>query len=214
MRTLLERHIDQRTSLQSSVINGLQELEKSKVLQQITNYCEQIIKETTNTSFNLFAVREKAFWQISAKLDEFLAMEDYVHKENEILKHHEMRIRAKWLRYTMETFAPLYPEELSEEIEMMKNFQDTLGEMHDCDVWIERIPKFINEIENENATFPENEKAIAEGNQDLLKFLDHIKEKRKNHYENFVSFWDKEKSKNAFEELRKNASAGFVAARI
>ncbi len=91
----------------------------------------------------------------------------------------------------MEAFAPLYQEELSEEIKMMKNFQDTLGEMHDCDVWIERIPKFINEIENEIATFPENEKAIAEGNQDLLKFLDHIKEKRKNHYENFVSFWDK-----------------------
>ena len=212
MEALLEWHIDQRTYLQSNIINGLQELKESRVLQQTSCYCEQIIKETASTSFDLFAVREKAFWQISPKLDEFLAMEDYVHKENEILKHHEMRIRAKWLRYTMEAFAPLYQEELSEEIEMMKNFQDTLGEMHDCDVWIERIPKFINEIENEIATFPENEKAIAEGNQDLLKFLDHIKEKRKNHYENFVSFWDKEKSKNAFEELRKNASAGFVAA--
>ena len=129
-------------------------MKSQEFLQQITNYCEQIIKETASTFFNLFAVREKAFWQISSKLDEFLAMEEYVHKENEILKHHEMRIRAKWLRYTMETFAPLYQEELSEEIEMMKNFQDTLGEMHDCDVWIERIPKFINEIENEVADIP------------------------------------------------------------
>ena len=212
MDALLERHVKQRTDLQSNVINGLQELKKSSVLQQIASYCEQIIKETTSTSFNLCDVREKAFWQISSKLDEFLALEDYVHKENEILKHHEMRIRAKWLRYTMEAFAPLYEDELSEEIEMMKNFQDTLGEMHDCDVWIERIPKFISEIENEIATFTENEKAIAGGNQDLLRFLDYIKEKRKNHYENFVSFWDKEKSENAFEELRKNASAGFVAA--
>jgi len=212
IEALLEWHIDQRTYLQSNIINGLQELKESRVLQQTSCYCEQIIKETASTSFNLFAVREKAFWQISPKLDGFLAMEDYVHKENEILKHHEMRIRAKWLRYTMEAFAPLYQEELSEEIKMMKNFQDTLGEMHDCDVWIERIPKFINQIENEIVTSPENEKAIAEGNQDLLKFLDHIKEKRKNHYENFVNFWEKEKSKNAFEELRKNASAGFVAA--
>ena len=139
-------------------------------------------------------------------------MEYYVHKENEVLKHHEMRIRAKWLRYTMEVFAPLYQEELSEEIKMVKNFQDTLGEMHDCDVWIERIPEFIKELENETATFPENEKAIAEGNQDLLKFIEHIKEKRKIHYENFVRFWDENKGKDAFEELRKNASAGFVAA--
>jgi putative phosphoesterase len=212
MEALLEQHVKQRTDLQSNVINGLQELKKSSVLQQIASYCERIIKESAGTSFNLYDVREKAFWQISPKLDEFLAMEDYVHKENEILKHHEMRIRAKWLRYTMEAFAPLYQGKLSEEIEMMKNFQDTLGEMHDCDVWIERIPKFINEIENEIATSPEKEKAVAEGNQDLLKFLGHIKEKRKNYYENFVSFWDKEKDKNAFEELRKNASAGFVAA--
>ncbi len=212
LETLLERHIDQRTHLQSSVINGLQELEKSKVLQQITNYCQQIMKEATGTFFNLFVVREKAFWQISSKLDEFLAMEEFVHKENEILKHHEMRIRAKWLRYTMETFAPLYPEELSEEIEMIKNFQDTLGEMHDCDVWIESIPRFINEIKSEIATFAENEQTIAEDNQDLLKFLQHIKEKRKNQYEKFVNLWDEEKNKNAFEELRKKASAGFVAA--
>ncbi len=212
IEALVERHIDQRTYLQSNVINGLEELKNSKVLLQTKSYCEQIIEETARTSFDLFVVREKAFWQISSKLDEFLSMEDYVHKENEILKHHEMRIRAKWLRYTMEAFALLYPEELSKEIEMMKNFQDTLGEMHDCDVWIEYIPKFIKEMENETATFSENEKASAEGNQDLLKFLDHIKEKRKSHYENFVRFWDENKGKNAFEELRKNASAGFVAA--
>jgi len=213
MEALLERHVKQRTDLQSNVINGLQELEKSSVLLQIATYCERIVKEAAGICFNSYDVREKAFWQISPKLDEFLSMEDCVHKENEILKHHEMRIRAKWLRYTMETFAPLYQGELSGEIEMMKNFQDTLGEMHDCDVWIEYIPKFISEIENENATFPGNEKAMAEGNQDLLKFLDIIKEKRKNQYEKFVSFWDEKKSKNAFEELRKNASAGFVAAR-
>ncbi|HYA78346.1 MAG TPA: CHAD domain-containing protein [Verrucomicrobiae bacterium] len=209
---LLECHTDQRRNMQSNIINGLQELKESRVLQQMSYYCEQIIRETASASFDLFAVREKVFWKISPKLDEFLAMENCVHKENEILKHHEMRIRAKWLRYTMETFAPLYQEEFVEDIEMMKNFQDMLGEMHDCDVWIERVPKFINEIEKETATFQENEKTTAEGNQDLLKFIDKIKEKRKKYHENFVSFWDKEKSNNVFEELRKKASAGFVAA--
>jgi putative phosphoesterase len=159
----------------------------------------------------LFAVREKAFWQISSKLDDFLAMEDCVHKENEILKHHEMRIRAKWLRYTLEAFAPLY-QEFSEEIEMMKNFQDTLGEMHDCDVWIDSIPKFIEETGREMVITPENEQAAAESSQSLLKFLDFIKEKRKNQYQEFVNFWDENKGKNAFEELRKKASAGFTAA--
>ena len=39
-----------------------------------------------------------------------------------------------------------------------------------------------------------------------------LKKKEKTTIENFVSFWDENKSKNAFEELRKNASAGFTAA--
>ena len=190
----------------------LKKLEKSKVLQQTASYCEEIIKESASTPFNLFSVREKAFWQISSKLDEFLAMEDCVHKENEILKHHEMRIRAKWLRYTLEAFAPLYEQELSEEIKMMKNFQDTLGEMHDCDVWIDGIPKFIEETRSKIAITSENEQAAADHSQDLLNFLDFIKEKRKSQYQIFVNLWDENKSKNAFEELRKNASAGFTAA--
>lgn len=210
---LLEGHIDQRATLQSNVINGLEELEKSQVLTEINDYCGRIAKETSDIPFNLISVRETAFWKISAKLDDFIALEDFVHKENEILKHHEMRIRAKWLRYTMECFAPLYPEEFSKEIEMMKNFQDTLGEMHDCDVWIERIPKFINDVENKNLAFPETQQATIVDNQGLLKFLSFIVEKRKNEYQKFVSFWDIQKSKDAFEELRKTASAGFVAAR-
>jgi putative phosphoesterase len=212
VEALLERHINQRTDLQSGIINGLQELEETKVIQQTASHCERIIKEATSIPFNLFAVREKAFWQISSKLDDFLAMEDCVHKENETLKHHQMRIRAKWLRYTLEVFAPLYQGEFSEEIEMMKNFQDTLGEMHDCDVWIDSIPKFIDEIKGEMPIVPGNEKAAVESDQSLLKFLDFIKEKRKSFYREFVIFWDENKRKNSFEELRKNASAGFTAA--
>jgi CHAD domain-containing protein len=180
MQALLQRHIEKRTYLQQNIISGLQEFKNSKVLQQMTSCCEQAVKQATTTFFNLFDVREKTFWQISSKLDEFLAMEEYVHKENEILKHHEMRIRAKWLRYTMQTFAPLYAQRLSGESEMVKNFQDTLGEMHDCDVWIERIPKFIKEAETQTAIVLEIDQTMIENNQDLLKFLEHIKGKEKN----------------------------------
>jgi predicted phosphodiesterase len=58
----------------------------------------------------------------------------------------------------------------------------------------------------------EKPESTTEEQQGLLKFLAFIKEERKKQYEKFVSTWDTEKSKNSFEELRKNASAGFVAA--
>jgi CHAD domain-containing protein len=126
-----------------NVISGLQQLEKSKV-REIKSCCEQMVMESIGNLFNLFSVREKAFWQISSKLDEFLAMEKYVHLVNESLRHHEMRIQAKWLRYTMECYSPLYPDEFSGEIAIMKNFQDMLGEIQIACL-DECIPKLINE---------------------------------------------------------------------
>ena len=211
MEILLKQLVNQRANIQSNVNLGIKELKASRVLQQISDYCEQIIKETATTPFNLFEVRERAFWQISCKLDQFLDMEVYVHKEEEILKHHEMRIKAKWLRYTMEAFAPLYQEELSEEIKKTKEFQDILGEMHDCDVWIEFVPKLIQDIQRENANRAENTKQTSTNLSDLDKFVDHIKARKKDFYLKFVALWDERKKQNAFEEIRKSTSAGFVA---
>jgi putative phosphoesterase len=56
-----------------------------------------------------------------------------------VLRHHQMRIAAKWLRYTLETFAPAYEDGLKQYISRLKKLQDVLGEMHDCDVWIEAL---------------------------------------------------------------------------
>lgn len=210
LELLIENHTRQRTAIQTNVVDELEELSESSVLQDMDSFCSRIVKERANEHFDSSAVLEKAYWQISAKLDDFLAMEDWVHKENEILKHHEMRIRAKWLRYTMEAFSPLYEEELSEETKMIKNFQDILGEMHDCDVWIENIPKFI--IKNK-AAVPSEEKSnkrMKSAEKQLQTFLEYVKQKRNALYRDFVQLWDEKKDKNAFEELMKATSTQLV----
>ena len=126
----------------------MEKLITSCVLKDVRSFCLQTTKEQENATFDRDMVLEKAQWYISIRLDDFLAMEEYVYLENETLKHHQMRICAKKLRYTMEHFAPLYPNELAGEIERIKAFQDVLGEMHECDVWIDYIPKFIEETKN------------------------------------------------------------------
>ena len=154
---------------------------------------------------------EKAHWHISFRLDDFLAMENWVHLENEVLKHHEMRICAKKLRYTMESFAPLYQNKLAEEIETIKAFQDVLGEMHDCDVWIDYIPKFMQET---NAKIESNQKKKTDTTKlekALLNFLNFVKEKRKENYVEFVRFWDENKKKGFFVQLRKTINAESAA---
>lgn len=141
---LLKEHRARRESIQPFVVNGLEKLQDSDILKDIRKFCEQISNEQSTSIFEPNQVLEKARWNISLRLDEFLSMEKYVFLENEKLKQHEMRIYAKKLRYTMEAFAPAYENKLAKEIETMKGFQDVLGEMHDCEVWIGYIPKFVD----------------------------------------------------------------------
>lgn len=209
---LLARHRDRRVGAQAKVISGLKELKDSGVPRSIREFCDQALKETTTMPFDSSSVREKAYLHVSAKVDDFLAMEDCVYRENDILRHHEMRICAKWLRYTMEVFSPLYEDKLSEQIALIKNFQDTLGEMHDCDVWIEYIPRFMVEMKTELLSKGETKENIRRREQALSKFTDYVRERRKFHYRSFVRLWEETKEKNFFEKLRQEINPGSMTA--
>ncbi|XES77858.1 MAG: YfcE family phosphodiesterase [Candidatus Bathyarchaeia archaeon] len=207
MLLLLKNHQVHRGDVQAPVVAGLEELKQASVLPDLTRFCNQIIEELPQTPFDASLVLEKAFWDISTGIDAFLALEEYVHQENEVLAHHKLRIQAKHLRYTMEAFAPLYPTQLSDEIKTMKAIQDTLGEMHDCDVWIEKIPDFIAKTKTVHST---KSRATSKNEASLLNFLDYIKNQRKSHYNNFVQLWDSSRAENFFENLRKTANADLV----
>jgi putative phosphoesterase len=140
-------------------------------------------------------------------------MEKYVYLENEKLRHHEMRIYAKKLRYTMEVFAPLYKNKLAKEIETVKSFQDVLGEMHDCDVWIEYVPKFIDKSKTKISSKGKRKTDTAKVEEALLNFLEYIKEKRKEHYSQFVLLWDENKNNDFFVQLGKITSTGLTKAK-
>jgi len=208
MDLLLKNRKDRRIEVQATVVNGLEELKNSNVLTEITEFCAQIVKKLAAVPFEASSVIEKAFWHTSSRLDDFLAMEECVHQENEILKHHEMRIRAKWLRYTMEAFSPLFKNKLADEITNIKAFQDVLGEMHDCDVWIAYVPKFIAKAKAEIKS--KGTKAGVDLEQALLRFLAYTKEDRKSLYTQFVQLWEENVANNFFGRLRGAMNTGFA----
>jgi len=206
---LLKAHRDRRKSIQPTVISGLEELEANDVLGELGRFCEQAVTKQSNNVFDPQKVLEKARWHMSFRLDDFLAMENWVHMEDEVLKHHGMRICAKKLRYTMESFAALYENKLSEEIETVKAFQDVLGEMHDCDVWTQYIPKFIQETNAKTKPKRKKKTIISKTEETLVNFLNYVKQKRKEHYIEFVSLWDENKKTGFFVQLRKTVNAEF-----
>ncbi len=205
---LLRQHKEQRKRIQSSVVNGLEKLIASCILKDMRSFCLQTVKEQANSTFNREIVLEKAHWHISTRLDDFLGMEEYVYIENETLKHHQMRICAKKLRYTLEHFASLYPNKLAGEIERIKAFQDVLGEMHECDIWIDYIPKFITETKNKIRSEKNKKTAPAKVELELSNFLTFIRQKRKEHYSQFVQLWNKTKKEAFFTQLKKTTGVG------
>ncbi len=202
---LLNAHKDRRKSIQPAIICGLEDLKATGVLRDLDKFCEKTIIEPSK-AFDPEKVLEKAFWHISFKLDDFLALENWVHSENEVQKHHEMRIHAKKLRYTLESFASLYKNKLLEEIETIKAFQDLLGEVHDCDVWTEYIPKFIQKTNVKNKSKQKKKAGSTEAENALLSFLNYVTERRKENYLKFVHLWDENKKKTFFVQFRKSIS--------
>src|SRR5208337_3496435 len=135
---LIRTHAAHRRAMQASMTKALDDLEASEILSDIGDSCGALrARERNESDIRTLATYGKAYDHISTRLNEVLALEPFVHDESAAEKHHELRIAFKRLRYTMEIFSPLYKRGLIDQISLMKRFQDLLGEMHDCDVWIQ-----------------------------------------------------------------------------
>jgi CHAD domain-containing protein len=72
---------------------------------------------------------------LSRQMSEMFRFEVYLAFPERAAEHHAMRIAAKHVRYTLETFAPLLGDGTKATLKVMRTLQDTLGDVHDCDVW-------------------------------------------------------------------------------
>ena len=189
---ILKQHKSSRKKIQTDVEDGLTKLKADEVLPAIQDQSQQIITQQANQPFDNGQVLEKAHWHITCRLNNFLSMKQYVYLENKKLELHRMRIYAKKLRYTMECFSKLYSDQLGDEIESIKTFQDTLGDMHDCDVWLDYLPQFTKNQDGKQTPAEE---------QSLHKFTAYIEEKRKKHYTQFVQHWEQCQKTDFFNKL-------------
>ena len=70
------------------------------------------------------------------RLEEMEEWGRYAHESQRSDELHNLRIAAKRLRYTLEIFADVLPEESSSVIEEVTQIQEELGALHDSDVMI------------------------------------------------------------------------------
>jgi putative phosphoesterase len=222
LQRLLLRLQQQRQKQQKQVDNALNKFEKSDVAGDMAaafnelpskakreTEAEGFIAEPigpTADSIGDTALYSHAHTTLVSRVEEILTFDKAVRDPKNVAELHELRIAFKHLRYSLETFAPVYeppqeqgeaapaspttePQTLASHIKLTKTFQEILGEIHDSDVWIELIPEFIA---------AENKRTIKYfGNARSLKTFEpglaYLKQEREYfrgiRYNEFLDFW-------------------------
>jgi putative phosphoesterase len=144
---LLLRLGQRRSALQPEVLGALDRLEESGVLDTMAG---RLRERATRARISGVSARsapsyEAAYLHAALHCDELGSHAPALRDPLQASEHHAMRIAAKRLRYTLETFALLYDDELKGELKALKRLQEALGQLHDCDVWIASLPGFLEE---------------------------------------------------------------------
>lgn len=149
---------------------------------------------------------------IPARLDELYALAPAVADPAATRGHHDMRIAAKRLRYTLEVFRFLDPEVFAPAIAAMRRIQDELGQVHDLDVFVPFCERYIEHRREESAAelgrllFADSEssdtlRAVADVRRTLnqadgtaerkalLRLVEQLRARRRQVFAEFQQYW-------------------------
>jgi CHAD domain-containing protein len=141
---LLVRLQQQREQAQPDVADAVTAFFEKDLITELHETLDPLNKREDEVIIHTPALYLHSAQSITSRLEEFLAYHEIIFDPEKVTELHEMRIAAKRLRYTMEVFAPLYSEELKEQLQAVRKIQDLLGDIHDCDVWMEFLPEFVD----------------------------------------------------------------------
>ncbi len=122
------------------------------------------------------ALRPNVARIVATRLDELRGLAGAALAPGAGESQHEMRIAAKRLRYVLELFAPCLGKEAEEAQVAAKSLQSALGDLHDCDLMLDRVGG-IGSVE-----------AI-------------LRERRERLFHEFVELWQAEASKGTWAAL-------------
>lgn len=136
------------------------------------------------------AVFERARDTVRARVQEVVSFADEARDPTHTEQAHALRIAAKRLRYTLEVFAPAFDGALRPYIQIVKRLQTVLGEVHDCDVWIDWLPRFLDDERRRTVRFY----GAARDFRKILGGIEALREDRRARREQlfarFLRLWD------------------------
>lgn len=144
---------------------------------------------------------------LSERLADLLRTAQSLEDPQDIEGHHAMRIAAKKLRYSMEALAPCLGVIGEVTIEALRSLQSHLGEIHDYDVWVERIRQVLDMISGGKFDGPRwlNPDRFMPG---LVFLQNKYQELREVRFRQLQNLWHDEKIQGLWQRLQ---ASGFQA---
>ncbi len=201
---LILRLRQRREHLQEGVLDTLDRIESSGVLEDLSHWLRQSIVEARLRAVSTESplIVAQACTHIAVRLEEMLAYEGYVSRPEHIEELHAMRITAKRLRYTMELFAPVFDDALKSEINVVKDVQEALGELHDCDVWLQTLPEFLESERQRMIEYCGDAKGMKRVARGIETLIEVRRADRQELYSAFVALWKQTVRDSVWDNLR------------
>jgi CHAD domain-containing protein len=132
---------------------------------------------------------------VRVRLDELTSFMPKASDPEEVAALHDMRIAAKRLRYVLEVTGDCFGDYARNAVKMVKDLQDLLGEIHDCDVQLPEVAAFLEELVAEDvAAAGASPKDLAKAPNrrmyaGLVALQVHLRARRRELFEQFLELW-------------------------
>lgn len=139
---------------------------------------------------------------IAARVADLQDLSNSLHHPFDSEPLHDMRIAAKRLRYAMELFAPCWGGTLKSYAHDVSELQSSLGELRDCDTWIDDLGARLDR----NRPSPANGRTSAANKREELRraavwLLDHFTKERGKHFRHALARWEEWETTDFFARL-------------
>jgi CHAD domain-containing protein len=143
-------------------------------------------------------LRELGTKAINGRLKDFRSAVRSIYFPFEITKIHALRILAKRLRYAVELFRFCWGEDLHDTAKEIAELQTSLGELHDCDVWIDYLGRRLKSATRKGKDNPDSAKLRA----GYTWLLQEFSRQRTGHYHDALRRWQQWESRAFLDELK------------
>jgi CHAD domain-containing protein len=136
---------------------------------------------------------------IAARVVKLKKLSNCLHHPSENEPLHRMRIEAKRLRYAMELFTPCWGGTLTSYAHEVSELQSSLGELHDCDVWIDDLGA---RLDRKGAGFADARAGAREQTRRAAVWLlSHFTKERSKHFREALARWEEWETTGFFAQL-------------